>query len=191
MADDASNDETAEQSAADAAREGEPADDARRWLRDTPSATLCTLSARTELDGYPFGSIVPYALDASGRPVIFIAHIAAHTSNLRKDARASLFVHEPRKEDDPQTGWRLTVLGRMSRLMLDDDDGDPKGAPVERVSRDALEDIHARYKKVVPAVDRYDETHGFAFWRMSEIEKVRYIAGFGKICWIDGAELVS
>ena len=43
----------------------------------------------------------------------------------------------------------------------------------------------------VPAVDRYDETHGFAFWRMSEIDKVRYIAGFGKICWIDGAQLLT
>jgi len=35
------------------------------------------------------------------------------------------------------------------------------------------------------------KTHNFSFWSMDEIISIRYIAGFGKICWIDGDEYLS
>lgn len=154
------------------AAKGDPAADARRWLLEATSATLCTLSAKPEVEGWPFGSIVPFALTARGEPVILIARIAAHTANLRRDPRASLFVHEPGREGDPQAGWRATVMGRMEPLSPND--------------HDELEEIHARYRERVPATDSYLETHGFDYWRMSSVEKVRYIAGFGSITWLAG-----
>ena len=43
----------------------------------------------------------------------------------------------------------------------------------------------ARYTQRVPNAPGYMDTHGFTFWRM-EIESVRYIAGFGRICWVEG-----
>lgn len=183
-------DATAIEEAVAGARGGDPASSSRRWLLETHAGTLCTLAARTELEGYPFGSVVPFALDERGRPVIFIAHIAAHTANLRRDPRGSLFVRQPDALDDPQTGWRITVMGRWSRVMSEDDDADAKGAPTERVSRDELERLHARYAERVPAVDRYDQTHGFAYWRMTHVDKVRFIGGFGKICWLGGDEVL-
>ena len=41
------------------------------------------------LDGWPFGSIVPYAVSPSGDPVVFLSDIAEHTKNLEQDARAA------------------------------------------------------------------------------------------------------
>ncbi len=158
-----------------AARADDPAALTRRWLLQQSTATLCTTAVHREVEGFPFGSVVPFALDARGRPFILIAHIAAHTANLKADPRASLFVRQPDVRGDPQAGWRVTVLGRLERMPDDHE---------ERA------ELHARYAARVPRVDVYEETHGFAFWRMTEIAKVRYIAGFGKICWFGGSELL-
>jgi putative heme iron utilization protein len=174
------------------ARAEDPAANARQWLIDNHVATLCTSSTRSGLDGYPFGSVVPYALTGEGKPVIYIATIAAHTANLRADNRASLFVRQPDTDGDPQNGWRLTVMGRMKRLAeLHDEVSGKDEHVVERVCQAELDGIHARYLETTPWAKQYGLTHGFAYWRMSEIEAVRYIAGFGKICWLQGEEVVA
>ena len=54
-----------------------------------------------------------------------------------------------------------------------------------------FEDLKARYRERVPASDGYFQTHDFNFWRLNQVEQVRYIAGFGRICWFDGADLSS
>lgn len=152
-------------SSADAAAE------VRTHLLRTPSATLCTLAVKRDVAGYPFGSVVPFALTADGRPLIYTAGIAAHTANLKADPRASLFVRQPDVEGDPQSGWRVTVMGEWEPV----DPTDPQ-----------LEEIEARYTQRVPAATSYRETHDFGFWRMRTVEKVRYIGGFGKIYWLGG-----
>ncbi len=43
--------------------------------------TLSTMSAKVA--GYPFGSLMPYALDERGRPIFLISQMAMHTHNLR------------------------------------------------------------------------------------------------------------
>ena len=53
-------------------------------------ATLSTLSRKHA--GFPFGSLMPYALDSEGRPIFLISNMAMHTQNLKADPRASLFV---------------------------------------------------------------------------------------------------
>ncbi|MEZ4317222.1 MAG: DUF2470 domain-containing protein [Myxococcota bacterium] len=161
------------EAAAQAALAGAPDARARGWLRETLSGTLCTLAARRGLEGHPFGSVVPYALDAQGRPFVLLARIAAHTANLSRDARASLLVQEPGLEGDPQRGWRITVMGHM--------------APVPEAE---VEGLHPRYRARVPAADRYLGTHDFGYWRMEEVTQVRYIAGFGEICWLPGTSVL-
>lgn len=174
------------------ARAEDPAANARQWLIENKVATLCTRSTREELAGYPFGSVVPYALTADGRPVIYIASIAAHTANLRTDQRASLFVRQPDTEGDPQNGWRLTVMGKMKKLTASEEDVRGLDAHlVERVTPDVLASVHARYIEMTPWARDYGLTHGFAYWIMSEIEAVRYIAGFGKICWLGGSDILQ
>jgi hypothetical protein len=46
------------------------------------------------MPGFPFGSVVPYCLDAQGWPLILISRIAQHTHNLQKDPKCSLLVGE-------------------------------------------------------------------------------------------------
>jgi hypothetical protein len=155
------------------AETGDAAGDARRWLLENTSGTLGTLSVDGRCAGYPFASIVPFALDARGRPIVQIASIAAHTRNVKADPRVSLFVHEPNvKNDDPQAGWRITLLGKLA----------PIGADEEH-------DAMARFCERVPRARAYEATHDFSLWRL-EIEHVRYIGGFGRICWIEGARVM-
>jgi hypothetical protein len=62
----------------------------RTLVAGTNLATLSTVSRKRS--GYPFGSLMPYAIDAKGRPIFLISSLAMHTQNLRADPRASLFV---------------------------------------------------------------------------------------------------
>ena len=45
--------------------------------------TLSTVSRKQP--GFPFGSVMPYALDSRGRPVFLISSMAMHTQNLQAD----------------------------------------------------------------------------------------------------------
>jgi putative heme iron utilization protein len=184
---------TDETQATEAASRDNPAELARSWLLSTHVATLCTTSVQRGIEGYPFGSVVPFALCADGRPFVLTAEIAAHTANLRRDPRAALFVRQPDAVGDapeladPQAGWRLTVQGPLERLV---GPGEARREGDVEVSAAEMDDLWARYLERVPAAASYRETHDFWFWRMASVVRGRYIAGFGKICWIDGAELV-
>src|ERR1700681_1675593 len=65
-------------------------------------ATVGTLSSLSrKLVGFPFGSLMPYALDATGRPIFLISNMAMHTQNLKADPRCSLFVSQASPDGDP------------------------------------------------------------------------------------------
>mgnify|MGYP003348909748 FL=1 len=66
--------------------------DARLWLRAHRHGLLSTHSRAVE--GYPFGSVVPYVLDHDACPVLLISRLAEHTKNLEGDARVSLLINE-------------------------------------------------------------------------------------------------
>lgn len=157
-----------------AAQADAPADKARQWMLTATTATLCTTCSREGLEGYPFGSVVPFAVMGDGRPVILIARIASHTANLRADPRASLFVQQPDLGGDPQRGWRLTLMGRWA----------PLTDPIQ------VEEAHARYVQRVPKAVDYLKQHHFDYWAPVTITAGRYIAGFGKICWLEGSDLI-
>lgn len=128
---------------------------------------LATISKRVA--GWPFGSIVPYAIDREGSPIILIATIAEHTHNLLADDRVSLLVQEAEGEGDVQAKGRLTFMGRA--------------APIPEAE---LEDAQARYLARLPSAEEYYESHDFSFYRIG-CEHLRYIGGFGKIHWLDVA----
>ena len=174
------------------AKRQNPAQDVRQWLQDVHAATLGTLSVKADLLGFPTNSVVPFALDQDGRPFILIARIAAHTHNLKGDNRCSLFIRHDGVGGDPQSRWRATLVGYMDRLTTRASGPDGEAAENEMViSKEEFAELKARYRERVPASDGYFGTHDFNFWRMNRIEKVRYIAGFGRICWFDGHELIS
>src|SRR5437762_6152283 len=90
----------------------EPAYDerARTLVHLGETGTLATLSRRHP--GHPFASIMPYALDAEGRPLFLISSMAMHTQNLEADGRASLLVTQPGTSGDPLAAGRVTLMGR-------------------------------------------------------------------------------
>ena len=85
------------------------AERARTLLSLRSVATLATLSRKHP--GFPFGSLMPYALDPSGRPLLLISNMAMHTQNLKADPRSSLFVSQLPTDADPLGAARATLVG--------------------------------------------------------------------------------
>lgn len=141
--------------------------EARRFLRAQQNGVLSTISLR--LEGYPFGSVCPYISDHSGCPVVLISTLAEHTRNLAADPRCSLIV-QPFSEDMQETG-RLTLIG--DAIQLSDKTG-----------------LGPRYLRRFPQAETYFQMHDFRFYRLLP-RRIRYIAGFGKIHWIEPEAYLS
>ena len=171
------------------ARKGNPPQDVLSWLHQAHYGTLSTISTKEAIAGFPLGSIVPFALDAQGRPFIFIASIAAHTHNLIKDNKASLFIHNDRADGDPQKTWRASIVGKFTKLVSTQ--AESEASYCEYVAEQELDVLMARYIERVPKAKGYAKMHGFHFWRLNEIKSIRYIAGFGRICWVPGSEYLE
>jgi hypothetical protein len=169
------------------AHRGDPGLDVFKWLQKTPHAVMSTLSTESAVTGYPTASIVPFALDALGRPFVFIAGIALHTRNLKADDRASLFVHDQGSSGDPQKSWRASLNGHFVRLSTKDAPSDD----AVKISSAEYDRLMARYSERIPKAESYAQTHGFNFWRMERIESIRYIAGFGRICSFAGTDYLA
>ena len=135
--------------------------DARKLLLDEYHGILSTHSQ--DVPGYPFGSVMPYCLDADGQPVILISRIAQHTKNVEADPRVSLIVSQS-GVDDVHTGGRLTWLGDVEKLKAD-------------------QDLQDRYYSFFPSAANYHKTHDFDFYRINLV-RARFIGGFGKIYWV-------
>src|ERR1700730_8398382 len=86
----------------------------RTLLSLTSVATLSTLSRKHS--GFPFGSLMPYALDPAGRPIFLISTMAMHTQNLKADPRASLFVTQAAPDGDVLGAARVTLVGNVLQL---------------------------------------------------------------------------
>ena len=144
------------------------ADEARLFLRSTHSAILSTLSAKHE--GYPYGSVAPFVLDHDGQPLLLISTIAEHTKNILANHKVSLLVFSA--GEDLHANARLTLLGEA-----------------EQTDKNALH-LRARYLRYFPVAAQYFDMHDFHFYRI-HIQQARFIAGFGRMSWIDGEALRS
>src|SRR5208337_3164050 len=90
------------------------AERARTLMHSGRIGSLSTISRKQP--GFPFGSLMPYALDAQGRPIFLVSTMAMHTQNLQADPRASLFVTEPGAGGDQLGSSRVTLIGSVSRM---------------------------------------------------------------------------
>ena len=140
------------------------AERARTLVHLGQSGTLATVSRRHP--GHPFASVMPYALDAQGRPLFLISTMAMHTHNLLADPRASLLVTQPGWTGDPLAAGRVTVMGQASRL---------PAAEVEAARAAYL----ARHEAAKFWVDFED----FAFWRLDPLD-VYFVGGFAAMDWV-------
>ena len=121
------------------------------------TGALATLSRKHP--GHPFASVMPYALDELGQPLVLISAMAMHTQNLQADLRASLLVTQPiagpqLKESDPLAAARLTLIVEARRLA--DEPATLEDLSAEfGVSRERIRQIEVRaFEKVQAAVQK-------------------------------------
>jgi heme iron utilization protein len=130
--------------------------------------SLSTVSRKQP--GFPFGSVMPYGLDARGRPIFLISTMAMHTQNLQADPRASLLVVQPDASGDPLGASRITLIGNVL----------PIPEPEVADARTLYLDRYANSKYWVDFED-------FSFYRMDVID-VYYVGGFGVMGWVQASD---
>jgi hypothetical protein len=134
----------------------------------TSIATLSTISRKHA--GYPFGSLMPYALDALGRPIFLISNMAMHTQNLKADARCSLFVGQAGVDGDALGSARATLIGNA-----------------EPVAENDIADARERYLARLENSRYWVDFPDFGFFRLQPID-VYYVGGFGVMGWVEARD---
>ena len=149
------------------------ADDARTHLLSTFNGVLATIMRdNLGLDGYPFGSVVPFCLSQNNEIIVLISDIAQHTKNINLNSKVSMILHNT-DQDNIQKGWRLTIVG------------DAKKATSEEA-----EILAQRYERYFTDSSDYHRVHDFNFYTISP-KKGRYINGFGEIHWVDFDRMIQ
>jgi putative heme iron utilization protein len=140
----------------------------RTLLSLASTATLSTVSRKHA--GFPFGSLMPYASDAAGRPIFLISSMAMHTQNLKNDPRCSLFVAQAAPDGDPLGAARATLVGNAT--------------PVPEEELPSVREAYlARHENSRYWVDFND----FSFFRLQPID-LYYVGGFGVMGWVNADE---
>ncbi len=136
------------------------------------SATLATIAR--DPDGYPYGSLVTFAADATGRPIFLLSRLAEHTQNLLHCPDGSLLIIEPiERSTQPLSVSRVTLLG-------------PCRAIPESERTDARTIFLAAHADAATYVDFSD----FAFYRLDPIA-LRYVGGFGRMSWVTAEDYLA
>ena len=142
-----------------------PGTKTRRLVRSCDRASLATALA----DGnWPYASLVMTACGHDAAPLLLISDLAEHTRNIAADPRGALLFDATAGLDNPLTGARVTVMGKLT---ASDDEG-----------------LLQRYVARHPDSAGYAEFTDFRLFRM-EVERAHIVAGFGDIHWIDGADI--
>ena len=133
-------------------------------------ATLSTVSRKRP--GYPFGSLMPYTIDATGRPIFLISNMAMHTQNLQADPRASLFVGQA-GGGDPLGTARATLVG-----------------DVLPVPEDEVGEARQRYLSCYDNSRSWVDFKDFGFYRLEPLD-IYYVGGFGVMGWVTAEDYRS
>ncbi len=135
----------------------------RTLMAGRTDGTLSTIAL--DPSGYPFGSIVTFALADDGAPLILMSTMAEHARNLDADGRASLMVTAAGEGAGRLAVARATLVGTVSPVPAD---------------------------QQAAATEAYMAVHPDAFWarfpdfgvRRLDVEAIRYVRGFGEMSWV-------
>jgi putative heme iron utilization protein len=160
--------ETARTLAATPGIRGEPSDAERGRTLLAAARTGALATVAIDPAGFPFGSLVAYAVDDLGRPLLCLSDLAEHSRNLAADPRASLMAAAT-GAGDPLALARVTVVG-----------------PVVELHDDAREAALRTYLDRHP--DAFYATFAdFRLYRL-DVASVRYVGGFGRMSWVSAAD---
>ena len=147
---------------------------ARDLVRGLDRAALATalpaLPGAESAATWPYASLVLAAVDHDLSPLLLLSDLAEHTKAIAADGRVSLLFDGTGGLDQPLTGPRVTLVGRAARTSD------------ERLAQRFL----ARH----PDAAMYAGFKDFNFYRVA-LERAHLVAGFGKIRWLDAAELLA
>ncbi len=136
-------------------------EEARQLVAANRRGVLGTLLLK---DGYPYASLVDYAPLPDGDVIMFLSRLAEHQKYLTADNRISLLIAPGIMAENALAQPRASLVGRAE--LVED--------------RRAMAEIYLQYH---PAARQYINFGDFQFYRL-RVEKVRYIAGFGRMGWI-------
>lgn len=131
--------------------------------------TLATQSLKCS--GFPYCSVMPYAVSPDGAPVFLISSLATHTKNIKANPNTSLLITEP--SDAPLTVARVTLIGKT-----------------EEVSEDERESMVETYNAAHPNSHQWGGFHDFRFYRLDVVD-VYVVAGFGSMGWRNSEDYVA
>jgi heme iron utilization protein len=144
------------------------AERARTLISLASLGTLSTLSRKHS--SFPFGSLMPYALDLAGRPLFLISNMAMHTQNLKADPRCSLFVGQANADGDPLGAARATLIGVAE--------------PIPASDLSSVREMYlGRHENSRYWVDFSD----FSFFRLQPVD-LYYVGGFGVMGWVEARD---
>lgn len=131
---------------------------------------LSTNSARHP--GWPFGSVMPFALTTGGAPVFLISGMAIHTQNVLADPRASLLVMQSGNERDPLGMARATLLGTVTAI------------------DDVSEELRQAYLDRHPNARHWIAYSDFGFFRL-DVTQIYFVGGFGVMGWVPAEDYAA
>ena len=143
---------------------GDAAGLGRRLMRGGERAALAT-----SLRGAPYASLVLVAADLDASPLLLLSDLAQHSRNIAFDPRVSLLFDGTEGHVDRLDGPRLTLVGRVEVA------ADPR--------------LLARFAAHHPSSALYAGFADFRLYRLA-VERGHLVAGFGRIEWIAGADLI-
>ena len=148
----------------------DPFRDVRDLVRRCDRAALATACRRDGGAAWPYVSLVLVAVDHDLSPILLLSDLAEHSKAIAADPRVSLLFDGTAGLAQPLTGPRVTVMGRAAKT----DD--------ERLKR--------RFLRHHPDAAMYAGFGDFHFYKVT-LERTHLVGGFGKIRWIEPAELLA
>ena len=145
--------------AGDAGQRRSPAEETRTLVSSQTVGHLATVGDA----GDPWCSLVAYGAMEDGNPVLLVSTLALDGSNLQRDQRASIAIHDPLAPGDPLDRPRITLAGGAVQ---------PEGERAE-AALDA-------YVAAVPGAGLYAGWDEFALWVL-EVEHVHCVGGFYRV----------
>jgi len=141
------------------------AESARALVARKKQALLSTIDRQS---GHPYGSLSDVLPLDNGDVVLLISNLAGHTKNIDADPKVSLLFNDGAGHDDGLARQRVCLLGRA-------EDVEPRDMYREK------------YLEAHPHAATYVGFKDFRFMRV-HVERVRYIAGFGRMSWMDNED---
>ncbi|HXF55450.1 MAG TPA: pyridoxamine 5'-phosphate oxidase family protein, partial [Hyphomicrobiaceae bacterium] len=129
---------------------------ARALVRRARKAALATIERAS---GHPFISLVAFATEPNGTPILLLSSLAQHTRNLAEDPRASLLIEATGSASDALAGDRVSLIGHV--------------APLDGAN------VRARFLARHPSSAALLDFSDFQFYRL-EVARAHFVGGFGR-----------